>query len=335
VKVGDAGPCAIVEMRWHATLSQSEMLWIFVGDGLSVSLVGTLLGVFLAIRPFVRRVANLRAAAGRVGDREGYAPADSAATDDLGQLSRELDRAHTRIRDDADRLERERSALQRHLADVAHDLRTPITSLQLALQHALATGADRAAIDEALSRALHDTVYVRGLTENLRLASRLEDAWSAGETALFDLRELVEHAAARAKFFAEHKGIALNVSTPVRPVSVRCHPTAIEQAIGNVVDNAVTHGAHGGHVAVLLRATGDRFVLTVTDDGPGIELAELPRLGERTFRTDEARQRDPRGSGLGLAITAEVCARSGWELAFERVEPHGLRVVFRGAMDAM
>jgi signal transduction histidine kinase len=62
--------------------------------------------------------------------------------------------------------------------------------------------------------------------------------------------------------------------------------------------------------------------------------AELPKLGERAFRSDEARRRAPSGSGLGLSITKEVCDRSGWQLAFEAIEPHGLRVTIRGRLEA-
>jgi signal transduction histidine kinase len=58
--------------------------------------------------------------------------------------------------------------------------------------------------------------------------------------------------------------------------------------------------------------------------------SELPRLGERTFRSDEARQREPNGSGLGLAISSEVCAHCDWSLSFAREEPRGLRVTIAG-----
>jgi signal transduction histidine kinase len=87
----------------------------------------------------------------------------------------------------------------------------------------------------------------------------------------------------------------------------------------------------GGHVAVVLRTlASDGFELAVLDDGPGVPPEELPRLGERTFRSDVARRRDGRFGGLGLAITREVSARCGWELAFAREEPRGLRVTIRG-----
>jgi hypothetical protein len=83
--------------------------------------------------------------------------------------------------------------------------------------------------------------------------------------------------------------------TPARP------GLAIAQAISDVIDNTVAHGIDGGHVAVLLEVTGTNapaFELTIVDDGPSVPLGELPRLGERAFRSDAARHRDDRGRGL-------------------------------------
>src|SRR5262249_40229156 len=113
-------------------------------------------------------------------------------------------------------------------------------------------------------------------------------------------------------------------------VTVAGDPIAIEQAIANVIENAVTHNLADGHVAVLLEGAGGGFQLTVVDDGPGGGPIELPPPGGRTLPSDPARRRDARGRGLGLAITTEVCARLGWALAFAREEPAGLRVTIRG-----
>jgi len=117
---------------------------------------------------------------------------------------------------------------------------------------------------------------------------------------------------------------------------VRCNPVAVEQALANVVDNAVAYVDPRGHVAVILEADedGSGFCFEVRDDGPGVPPAELPRLGQPTFRSDEARCRDPRGSGLGLAITSELCARLGWQLAFDSLRPQGLLVSIRGSRSA-
>jgi signal transduction histidine kinase len=235
-----------------------------------------------------------------------------------------------RIHQAAAELEQRRLDLQRHLADVAHDLKTPISSLHIALEQAIDESRD-AEVRGLLAGALHDAVYLGALTSNLRLASELREGYDPGAPGeAVALNDVVEHVVARARFFARRRGVAIDAGVPDEPAIARCAQVAAEQALSNVVDNAITHGEPGGHVAVLLEASGGRFRITIADDGPGVPPSELPRLGERTFRSDEARQRDPRGSGLGLAITSEVCARCGWTLAFEREEPRGLRVVITG-----
>jgi signal transduction histidine kinase len=226
-------------------------------------------------------------------------------------------------------LERRRAALQRHLADVAHDLKTPISSLQLALEHALAD--DRAVSAQGLmTQALGDVMYLGALTSNLRMAAEIREGWKPSQTTV-DLRDVVERVAMRVRMFARHRDIALESAVPDAGVPVQCDPVAAEQALSNIVENAITHGESGQHVAVVLDRSGGDFTLSVIDDGPGVPPTALPHLGERTFRSDTARQRDPRGSGLGLAIAAAVCKRSSWQLAFAREQPRGLRVTIRGA----
>ena len=107
-------------------------------------------------------------------------------------------------------------------------------------------------------------------------------------------------------------------------------PFIAERALSNIVHNAVTHGERGGNVAVVLEVIEDQFELMVSDDGPGVPPEDLSMLAERTFRSDEARQRDVPGQGLGLAITHEIARRSGWTLAFACVEPRGLQVTLTG-----
>jgi two-component system sensor histidine kinase BaeS len=107
--------------------------------------------------------------------------------------------------------------------------------------------------------------------------------------------------------------------------------TLVEQAVGNVVHNAIRHNRAGGRVAVVLDEDGaDGFRVRVADDGPGVPQAELDRLGERRFRTAEARQRHPEGLGLGLSIARDVADRHGFQLAFVSNEPAGLVVEMRG-----
>jgi signal transduction histidine kinase len=187
-----------------------------------------------------------------------------------------------------------------------------------------------APLAELVTAAIRDTVYLGALVGNLRLAAALEEGFSPRKTPGVPLLEVVERATSRLSLLAARRGVELAVALPDRPVYVDADPLAAEQALSNVVENAVVHGAQGGHVSVLVREDGEQFEIRVMDDGPGVLEGDLPRLGERTFRTDVARRRDGRGQGLGLAITREVCRHFGWTIAFERMEPEGLSVSLRG-----
>jgi len=332
LRTGDPAPCEIVQLTWRNPAGEQRVGRVVVGSGIASALFASALGLFVIVLPLVRRIRRLSAAASRVGEPEGYAVRGSRPPgDELDALADVLDRAHERIRNDAALLGDQREALERHLARIAHDLRTPLTSLQIALEYA-ADLSSESAVKHAVAGALRDSVYIAGLTHNLRLASKLRSGWSpTDDVAAIDLSELVARIVGRAQILARRRQIDLGLSLPDEAVRITCNAVAVEQALANVIDNAVAYNDPHGHVAVVLTARGSDFELEVRDDGPGIDPTDLPRLGQATFRSDEARERDPRGSGLGLAITFEVCNRIGWTLAFTSLEPRGLLVQIRGS----
>lgn len=327
IRVADSGPCALVQVEWKSAWSRGSFMLFIFAIVASMVLGGVMLVSFVSLRPLNRRIESVRRAALEVGAAT-KSPQFESGDDELGHISRALQAAHTRIRADAAALDARRRELERHLSDVSHDLRTPLASLQLALE---AVHTNAAPTQQPLvSAALQDVVYLSSLTANLGLASRLRDGQALRADEGFDLSALVERVAERCTFFARHKGIEFGCAVPERPVWVAAESVAVEQALRNVVDNAITYVDAGGHIALLLEVEGASFTITVADDGPGVAPTELPRLNERTFRSDAARQRDPRGSGLGLAITAEVCRTYGWALSFDAVEPRGLKVIISG-----
>ena len=330
-RTGAPAPCDLVQLEWRNPAAVQQTGRIVGGSAVLSAVFASVLALLVLVLPLVRRIRQLAAAATRVGEPEGYAGvARRSPGDELDALGHVLDRAHVRIRDDARLLEDQREALERHLARIAHDLRTPLTSLQIALEYA-ADQSDAPAVRDALAGALRDAVYLSALIYNLRLASKLRSGWNpAQDVAEVELGELVTRIVDRARILARRRQIELELSVPDGAVRVMCNAVAVEQALTNVVDNAVAYGDPHGHVAVVLAARDDGFDLEISDDGPGVPPERMPQLGQATFRSDEARQRDPRGNGLGLAITAEVCARIGWTLAFRALEPRGLLVHVRG-----
>lgn len=326
-----SGPCGLIMMRWQVGGRERMTAIAAIFGFIALTIAGSvILASSFAIRPMTQRLARLRGAAQRVGIDAGYASAADAGADDIGQLSELLDGAHRRILADADAMNQRQRALETHLGAVAHDMRTPLASLQMTLEH-LAASALAPDAGALVRGALADVVYMGALTENLHLASRLADGADPLRGGLrSELGALVDQVARRFGMLGRLRAIEVHGARPDEPVEVLCNPAMAEQALANLVHNAVAHGEPGGHVAVLLEAADDVFTLTVVDDGPGVPPVDLPRLGERTFRSDEARRRDPKGSGLGLAITSEVCQRAGWTLVLAAEEPRGLRATITG-----
>jgi len=316
-RVRDEGPCTVVAVHFNAPRQQQDTTLLSTSVLALVTSATSALGFLAIVRPFLRRVEELRRAAERVGADE-YVPAETSnasSSDELTRIRRGIDGAHRRIVAANEALRTRLRTLEEHLANVAHDVRTPLASLQAQIEEALDSDVEGVARSR-LQGALEDCVYVAGLTENLRLASRLEEGFDPGQTTC-DLAAVVGRITTRLGFLARRRGIALEHSVPDEAVVVHCDAVSAEQAIGNVVENAVLNLREGSRIGVVLDRSASGFVLSIVDDGPGVADHEIPRLGERTFRTDAARARDPRGSGLGLAITRAVCERAGFALAFE------------------
>lgn len=296
LRLAPSGTCSLVELRWWVPRSERVRL---IGSMVAVAGVGALLiallGAWFWIRPLVLRVQALDAAA-----------------------KRELETRH--------------AELQQHLADIAHDLKTPLTAVQLTLEQAARAepGVDTHAM---VTRCLDDCVYLAAMIDNLRVGTQLRDGLEPGavETGA-ELSSVVAQVTRRLEVLARHKGVELNMAVPEHEVRCACRPLVLERVVDNLVYNALGHVPEGGHVAVVLEVAGGRFTLTVLDDGPGLPAEERAALGTRHFRGTGAELRAPRGSGLGLSIVVEVARRCGWELRFDDNEPHGLRVTISGPL---
>ncbi len=330
-RTAERGPCSVIQSGFMELpdVRQQVETSVLVNAFFAVfAIVGVLMLFF--VRPVVQRLHSLADAARHVGEEDGYISANDNLWDEIGDLSKVLDSAHKRMRSDSVALERRRQALERHLANVAHDLRTPMASMHLGLE-GLQEHLDPAG-RAMLQRVLSDSVYLQGLTDNLHMASKLSDGMNpvAGDPRV-DLADLVDRIALRFSLLGKTANVAVVGARPDDAMWVCCDPFMAERAVSNIVHNAVTYAEDTGNIAIVLEREGEgRFSLSISDDGPGVPPSELPRLAERTFRSDEARKRDPRGGGLGLAITNEICQRAGWELHFDGVEPRGLCVRIDG-----
>lgn len=335
------GRCRYLLARWtSAQLRDALRVESLLALGLLLGATTAFI-LWLGLRPLRRRIERLRRLVVRL-DEAGRSPAaadrretSSPPVDqlgDLGAIEAALQRSIARVDAHVRTIDAQREGMEVFLADVAHDVKTPLASMHLTIDELGADGAlDAAELDEAVRRLSGDVVYLRSLFANLSLAAQFRDGRAPVELGRVDLCAIVERVMLRARVLARRKGLGLSCALPDAPTWVWADESLAERVVENLVDNSLLHAADGEQVEVELRTDGvDGFVLRVLDDGPGVPPAQLPRLGERTFRSDDARRRDQHGTGLGLAIVGEACRRFEWSFELEARSPTGLAAVIRG-----
>jgi len=236
------------------------------------------------------------------------------ADDEVGRLARTLNEMLARIEEG---VERER----RFVAEASHELRTPLallkTELELALRHPRSAEELRAAI----ASAAQETDRLTVLAEDLLVLARSDEGQLRLDSKPLRARDLLDTVAHRFERRAEDAGLALEVEAPPELTAIG-DPVRLEQALGNVVDNAVRYGA--GTVRLEARRQNGAVELSVSDQGAGFDPEFLPHAFERFSRDDGGRVRG--STGLGLAIVAAVARAHGGTAAARNAAGGGAEV---------
>jgi signal transduction histidine kinase len=295
--------------------------------------LSVILVALLAAGPLVRRVRQLTDAVRRLGS-DPDRPIEVDGNDEIAELGLAFEQSRQTIQEQLASLRDREAALRSYIANTTHDVMLPLSVLQghlVALQQRIEAGETLDA--QAIVPSIEESQYLGSLLHNLNAAARLEAQRGLAHDDVLDLNRLVERVVDRHRPIAARKGVALEVAVPERAIEFRGDLTLLEQAIGNVVQNAIRYNRAGGHVAVRLDGANEDWVLKVIDDGPGIPKADRARALEPSFRGSEARTRHPHGMGLGLHIASDVAARHGLRLELLDTEGGGLTVVLGAQPD--
>lgn len=192
---------------------------------------------------------------------------------------------------------------RRFIHTLSHELLTPLTAIQGHLANIHAGTAAEAPYSGSLRVVQDEVDRLTRLISNLLILSRLE-AGQPLQKRPTNLSAVAEEATLQLLERAEARGVTLDVQADARLARPAVDRDAWKQVFLNLVDNAIKYGRQGGHVDVVLRQHGARIDVSVADDGPGIEPADLPHLFEELWRADA--QRHVGGSGLGLAIVRRI-----------------------------
>jgi heavy metal sensor kinase len=283
-----------LETRDDALLTLRNELLV---GGPAALLLASLLGYLVAgaaLRPVERmRARAAEISASRLDERLPVVE----SRDEVSRLGETLNAMLARLETS---LERERS----FVADASHELRTPLAHLQAEVELALERPRDRAELEDALRTVAVETDRLSQLAADLLLLARADEGGLPLRLDDVVAREVMEGVATRYARRAADAGRAIEIGGDV---TVHVDRLRIEQALGNLIDNALRHGA--GTISVSARAEDDSAVFEVRDEGPGFP----SRLGDRAFerfsRAEESRTSP--GAGLGLAIVAAVTEAHG------------------------
>ena len=294
--------------RWG--ILRIALVAAFITVSLSLLLAGTIAGP-------MRRLSEAAEQVQTAGNARAEIPDFTDRTDEVGHLSRAL-RAMT----DAlyDRIE----AIERFAADVAHELKNPLTSLRSAVETLprAKRAEDRVRLNEIIQ---HDVRRLDRLISDISNASRL-DAELARESAdRVDVEQLTATMVSIQQDMAAHRRISV-VMLPregKQPAIVLGHDSRLAQVFNNLIDNAVSFSPDGGTVRVTVTTTADSVVVVVTDEGPGIK-GDVSRIFQRFYTDRPDAEQFGDHSGLGLSISRQIVeAHKGTVTAVNRRDGSG------------
>ena len=217
--------------------------------------------------------------------------------------------------------------LRRNLtADVAHELRTPLSVIRGKLEGVL--DGIYPATAEHLEPVLEETELLTRLVEDLRLLALAEAGQLALEKRPLDVGDLLRDAQVNFGPQAADRGVTLSLDPPPDLPQVLADWQRIAQVLGNLLTNALRHTPPGGCVTMSAAADDDRVTVTVADTGTGIPADDLPYIFERFWRGDKSRSRAGGGTGLGLAIAKHIVEAHGGTIGVESAPGEGARFWF-------
>lgn len=217
------------------------------------------------------------------------------------------------------------------LANVSHDLRTPLTSIQgfsQAIEEGVASDPEAA---QHAAQIIHDEAgRLHRMVESLLDLARIESGQMEMQHRPLRLGDVLRAVAESLSVRAQEKGVQLDVRIPPTLPRVAGDGDRLAQVFTNLLDNAIRHTPAGGRVTLEATTTADTLIVAVRDTGEGIPAADLSRIFERFYQVDKSRQRGRRtGSGLGLAISQQIIEAHGGRIEVASVEGAGTTFTVR------
>ncbi len=332
--------------------SQAEAILTHMADGLMALNAS---GRIIRLNPAAQRmfqVAELQAIGRRPGELaedSGLEEALSEAWDQSSALTRQI-RLKDRVLQayitplksdgrqpagtvivfhDITELEKLESLRREFVANVSHELKTPLTTVKSYVETLLDGAAEDPEVRDRFLRVVDgETERMTRLVRDLLRLTHMDEGTSRWTIAPQDVGELVAEAAGRLRVQAERKRLAVACEVDPETPAALCDYDKIQQVVINLLANAIEFTPNGGRIQISVAPAGDEVQVAIQDTGIGIPAEDLPRIFERFYRVDKARSRSMGGTGLGLSIAKQIVELSGGSISIESEVDRGTTVTF-------
>jgi signal transduction histidine kinase len=281
------------------------------------AVIALVLGIFLS-RTLTRPIRELTRATHAVSEGDLLQQVTVHSNDELGELAQAFNKMSAE-------LSRSVNARKQMTADVAHELRTP---LSLIIGHA------EAVHDGVLPPSRENFEIIREeaarlehLVNDLRTLSLADAGELSISLQIVEPERLVNEVASLYQVETQKKNISITLDVAPHLPSLEVDPGRMMQVLTNILDNALRHTPAGGQVVLSATQAAANVEISVQDSGPGLPTGDLDRIFERLYRTDNSRQREDGGSGLGLAIAKSIVQAHGGQISAESGAGKGLKVI--------
>ncbi|MBE9471119.1 MAG: HAMP domain-containing protein [Chloroflexi bacterium] len=305
-----------------AFLRQANRLMLVAGV---VAVLAVLVVSGFQARRIVAPVRALAEAARQVASGDLSQRVSVTSQDELGEMAVAFNTM-------AAELARQHELRRRAMTDIAHELRTPLSVLQIELE-SIEDGLTTPT-PEVIAGLQTDVAHLRRLVDDLRMLSLAEAGELQMEVEPVEMGDLIQDVLNRVQGAARAKGITLDTRVPATALPVTGDPQRLAQVLLNLLSNAMQHTPSDGQITVSAQRVeesgehGEEVHVTVQDTGEGIPAEDLPHIFERFYRTDRARSRETGGSGLGLSITRSLVEAHGGRLWAHSTEDQGSAFTF-------
>lgn len=292
----------------------SALVRALILSAVAVGIIGLVLFALLT-----RRLQRVARSVGEFEQGKYGTRLAASARDEIGELARAYNRMADTIAANLEKL-RQTDRLRRELiANVSHDLRSPLTSIQGYVETLLMKqdSLSSAQIREYLQVVHSDATKLNEMVHELFELSKYDARQIEPKVERFSLTELIQDVAVKYRTKAEKQQVALSALLPESLYFVLADINMIERVLSNLIENALVHTPAGGQVTVELRESRGRARVRVIDSGTGIDKRDIPFIFDRFFSSGREGVSSRRGSGLGLAIAQKIADLHGSRIQVE------------------